>query len=410
MRQKNLGKNIARRIIKAVGGTGNPPEYGFQFFTAGLHEYLDVIEREYLDDHIKNGGSVFKLVIGIYGGGKTHFLYNVRELAWNHNYITSYIVLRPNETPFSKLELIYRGIVDNLIYKQSPEQLFELCERGIVSTLRKWFHEKYNEFNRSVEKELLVTELKRYVSDDLGPYDSISFKNAVKEAFIALLDDREADFNLILQWLKGEDVPKSELKKFHIYEKIDKTNAFKMIRSLIKWIKQIGYTGIVVLLDEGEQTPSMSTREKNLLLSNLRELVDACVHTDFRYSMWFYAVPDETFLEGQTNIYVALKQRLSTIFDDEINPTGIKIYLEKISIETIDLLEEIGQKLAKIYELAYDINFDDTLLKKTINNIATYSDERMYDIGVKRLFVQDVIKAFNILKRKGKEVNADDIL
>ncbi|MHA1274945.1 MAG: BREX system ATP-binding domain-containing protein, partial [Promethearchaeota archaeon] len=86
------------------------------------------------------------------------------------------------------------------------------------------------------------------------------------------------------------------------------------------------------------------------------------------------------------------------------------IYLEKISIETIDLLEEIGQKLAKIYELAYDINFDDTLLKKTINNIATYSDERMYDIGVKRLFVQDVIKAFNILKRKGKEVNADDIL
>jgi len=408
--KEKLNKQIARKIIEAVGGTGNPPEYGFQFFTAGLDEYLDVIEKEYLNDYIKKGGSIFKLVIGIYGGGKTHFLYNIRELAWNHDYITSYIVLRPNETPFSRLELIYQALVGKLIYKQDPDQLLSGYEYGIEAVVRKWFHEMYSEYSATMDENSVELELKRYATNDLGPYDSNSFKNAVKEAFLALLNDKHANFDLILQWLKGENLPPSEVRRFGIYEKIDKTNAFKMIRSLIKWIKQIGYTGIVVLLDEGEQAPSMSSRDKNLLLSNLRELIDVCAQTSFQNSMWFYAVPDESFLEGQTNIYVALKQRLSTIFDDKINPTGIKIYLEHISGETVNILKEIGEKLAKIYEIAYDYKFDESLLKKSIENVAIHSEDIMYEIGVKRIFVQNVIKAFNILRKENREVVSEDLI
>ena len=77
----DLTKRVAREIIERVGGPGEPPDYGFQYFSAGLGLYLGVIEDEYLRDFIREGGSSFKMVVGPYGGGKTHLLYSVRELA-----------------------------------------------------------------------------------------------------------------------------------------------------------------------------------------------------------------------------------------------------------------------------------------------------------------------------------------
>ena len=109
-----LSPEIARRIIDRVGGPGQPPEYGFQFFTAGLDPYLSVIQEEYLSSLVKDGGSAFKLVVGVFGGGKTHFLYCIRDAAWKENFITANVDLSPNETPFSKLDLVYKAIASKM--------------------------------------------------------------------------------------------------------------------------------------------------------------------------------------------------------------------------------------------------------------------------------------------------------
>jgi len=403
-----LDSNTARKIIEIVGGQGNPPEYGFQYFTAGLDIYLNTIDEEYLRSFVRDGGSAFKMVIGAYGGGKTHFLYCIREIAWKYDYITSYITLSPEQTPFHKLEQVYRAIVANLVYRQTPEELLSGYDRGIEAVIKKWYNEKYQELSAKLTGDAVSRELNTYASS-LGPYESISFRNAVKEAFIAISERREEDFTLIMQWLKGENPPKNMLKGFKIFEKIDKSTAFKMIRSLVQWIQEIGYSGLIVLMDEAEQTPSMSSKQKSLLLNNLRELMDECGHANFKNTMWFYAVPDENFLEGRSQIYEALRQRVYTIFDTEINPNGVKIYLENIPIEPVELLQEIGKKLAEIYEIAYSVKFDANALKETIRNIAEAAYERKLEIGYKRLFVQNIIKAFHKLRRTGEVVTPEDI-
>jgi len=405
---QTLNLITAREIIEVVGGQGNPPKYGFQHFTAGLDIYLNTIDEEYLRSFVRDGGSAFKMIIGIYGGGKTHFLYCIRESAWKYNYITSYITLSPEQTPFHKLEQVYRAIVANLVYPQTPEELLSGYDGGIEAVIKKWYNEKNQELSAKLTGDAVPRELNTYASS-LGPYESISFRNAVKEAFIALNEKREEDFTLIMQWLIGENPPKNMLKDFKIFEKIDKSTAFKMIRSLVQWIQEIGYSGLIVLMDEAEQTPSMSSRQKSLLLNNLRELIDECGHANFKNTMWFYAVPDENFLEGRSQIYEALRQRVSTIFDTEINPTGIKIYLENIPIEPVELLQEIGKKLARIYEIAYSVKFDADALKETIKNIAEAAYERKWEIGYKRLFVQNIIKAFHKLRKTGKAVTSEDI-
>ena len=403
-----LDPNTARKIIEIVGRQGNPPEYGFQYFTAGPDIYLNTIDEEYLRNFIRNGGSIFKMIIGIYGGGKTHFLYCIREIAWKYDYIVSYITLSPEQTPFHKLEQVYKAIVANLMYSQTPEELLSGYDRGIEAVIKKWYNEKYQELSAKLTGNAVPRELNTYASS-LGPYESTSFRNAVKEAFIALSEKREESFTLIMQWLKGENPSKNMLKDFKIFEKIDKSTAFKMIRSLVQWIQEIGYSGLIVLMDEAEQTPSMSSRQKSLLLQNLRELIDECGHANFKSTMWFYAVPDENFLEGCSQIYEALRQRVSTVFDTEINPTGVKIYLENIPIKSVELLKEIGKKLAKIYEIAYSVKFDADPLEKTIRNIAEAAYERKLEIGYKRLFVQNIIKAFHKLRKTGKAVTSKDI-
>jgi hypothetical protein len=357
---------------------------------------------------VKEGGSVFKMVVGIYGEGKTHFLFSVRETAWKRNYISAYIPLNPEQTPFHKLEQVYKSIVANLIYPQTSEELLSGHERGIEAVIKKWFFEKYSEISQLTPEDAVADEMLRYISS-LRSFESNSFRNAIKEAFTCLLEKREDDFSLIIQWLCGENPPKNMLKNFKIFEKLDKSNAFKMIRSLIGWIQEIGYSGLVVLLDEAEQTPSMSSKQKNTLLNNLRELIDECGHTNFQNTMWFYAVTDENFLEGKTLIYEALRQRLSSIFDTDINPTGVKIYLNRISVEPLHLLKTIGLKLAKTYEIAYDISFNNSTLEETIEGIADAAYKRKLETGYKRLFVKNIISAFHKMRKSDKPVIPEDI-
>jgi len=140
MAEQTLTKIVAREIIERVGSSGQPPEYGVSFFTAGFDSYLKTIEDEYLSSYIsKENGKAFKLVVGYYGGGKTHFLYSIRELAWKYNFAVSYVELKEKSTPFHKLEFVYKAIANNLMYPMSPEELMSGYEKGIANFIRVWY-------------------------------------------------------------------------------------------------------------------------------------------------------------------------------------------------------------------------------------------------------------------------------
>lgn len=405
-----LDPMIARHILERVGGPGEPPEYGFQFFTVGLDPYLSVIEEEYLSSFIKQGGSTFKMVVGVYGGGKTHFLYCVRDLAWQLNFMTAYVELKSQESPFHSLDKVYQALVRGLTLPLTPTELLGGYERGIDNVLRAWYSQKFQEFsNQGLAGNRLQEELTDYI-DHLSGIQSDSFANAIKAAFRALINDQQEDFRSIGQWLKGEGYDSRVHKQYGILQKIDRSTAFIMVRSLVQWVREIGYSGLVILLDEAERVPSFSTKQREQLLSNLREIIDECGHANFQRVMLFYAVPDETFLDGRTQVYEALKQRLATVFDEVLNPTGVKIELEKIVSEPVPFLCDVGKKLAGVYVTAYSHTFDATDLNTTIEMIAEAAYANRYaDIGYKRFFVQKLIQGFHFLRGKGLPPTATDL-
>jgi len=400
---EQLDQTIAHRIISSVGSAGVPPEYGFQYFTVGLDEIIDVIDKEYLQLLVKGGGASFKMIVGGYGSGKTHLLYTIRELAWKNNFATSYVTLTPEEAPFHKLELVYRAIVNNLQPPLTGQEVLSGSERGIESFLIRWFNtivERYRTLG--LKEHELKDVLEEYVKGNIKGYESISFMNAIRQSFLSLLNDNTKDFEKILVWLKGESYNRRDHSKYGILQKIDKTTAFPRIRSLGQWIRSIGYSGLVILFDEAEETPSFSGRQISLHLNNLRQVIDACQNTSFQGFMIFYTIPDEDFLQRRGYVYNALKQRLATYFTT-MNPSGVKFNLEELygddPKQIKALLFSLGNKLSRIYSIAYSMEFDFMKLQDAINLIAEKTFEQgFFEIGYMRTFVQKVIEAFHYLR------------
>lgn len=404
-----INPSIARRIIETVGSTGTPPEYGFQFFSVGLEPYLSVIDKEYLASFIQEGGSVFKMIVGVYGGGKTHFLYCVRDIAWKEKFVVSYVSLSPGESPFHQLHLVYATVMRNLMPPLSHEELLTGYEQGIEAFLRACYSSMYKEAqNQNHSREEIHDEILNRIESIQG-LESISFERAIKTAFKALLEGQDEVFADMCQWLLGEGYDRRIHGRHGVLHRVNRTTAMTMLRSLGQFLRQMGFSGLVFLLDEAERVPSLSSRQREQHLSNLREIIDECAHANFKNIMILYAVPDENFLEGRTQVYEALRQRVNTVFE-EFNPSGVKIQLEGLIPEPEVFLNEVGLKLADLFEKAYSMKLPEDMKQQAITDISNNAyQQRFGDIGYKRLFVQKVIRAFHFIRKKNELPNIDEV-
>jgi hypothetical protein len=387
-----MDRQLAKAIINKLGSTGTPPEFGIESFTVGLDSYTKPLEEEYLNGILKFNLSSFKLITGNYGGGKTHFLYVMRDLAFKHNYCVAYVSLNPTECPFDRLELVYKGIAANLTAPQPGATAGLDAQKGIESVLRRWYKDRRAEAGR-------VDNLRSYL-DELPSTESTSFHNAVRGAFSSLLAEDSHGFSEITQWLKGEEVHKDVRSQHRISERIDKATAFRMLRSLIQWVHAIGFSGLVLLFDEAERGMSISSsRDKRRALDNLRQLVDECGNSRLPGAMFLYAVPDENLLlEGSGGVYEALKQRLRSVFT-EMNPVGVKIDLEKLGIEPTDFLVALGARLAGLFEAAYDAKLDPAKRDGVVRTLADLAVTAfVLDVSYRRLFVVALLEALHGLR------------
>jgi len=396
-----IDRPYARKIIETVGGEGIPPQCGYEYFTAGLDPYLAVIDEEYLSTFIKDGGAVFKLVIGPYGGGKTHFLYSVRGLAWKHDFAVAYVPLSPTESPFHSLDRVLAAVMRGLAAPLTTAEAISGWEDGFPAFLKRWFARRTQELQ---EHQLSSEDAHAQVLADIDAMqvESVSFRRAVRAAIVALIEHNDTAFDDLCQWLLVEGHTPQLRKEHQVLQKIDQKSAPSILRSLTQMVRQMGYNGLVLLFDEVERMSSMSSKQRDKHLSNLRELIDECGHTTFQGTMLLFAVPDKKFLEGRTQIYEALSQRVSTVFD-ELNTSGVCIELDKVIPEPVPFLREVGAKLTGIYQAAYGHEFEQTTAEESMKAIAEEAfEERFGDTGYKRLFVQRAIRGLHYLRKTGK--------
>jgi hypothetical protein len=389
----------ARRIILHLGSAGTPPEDGIEHFTVGLDNILRLLEDEYFT-FLRDGLSTFKLVVGTYGGGKTHFLLNVRNLAWRHGAAVAYLTLNPAESPFDKLELVYRRITDSLqgpltVQGQAPE-------RGLEAFLRAWHREERRRVVEALEGGRLPEDWTEAVLKGLAGLESSSFRNALATALRALEWGDEERFQQAVQYLKGEGGEREFLKSARVFEPIDRSTAFRSIRSLAQFVRRAGFSGLVLLMDEAERMVSLaSSRNQRTAVDNLRQFIDECGGSAIEGVFLFYAVPREDLLFGAGGgaVYEALRQRVRGTFKD-VNPTGVKIDLEHLGVAASRFLNDLGRKLAEVYQTAYEVRLEPSAVDSMLEVFVKKAYELRYgDEGYRRLFVKAFIQGLQRLKR-----------
>jgi hypothetical protein len=385
-----LTQALARQIIEVLGSSGTPPIRGVQFFNVGNQSLLDALDEYYLSSYLQDGGAAYKMVIGDYGSGKSHFLYCLRDLAWQRGFAVSKVDLSPVETPYNDQRAVYAAVARNLIWHEPEEDVSD--EYGLTRFLE-------GTLQRIVAAELSLETVHHpnyqglVDTLELATVDSLAYKNAVLAFFEALIRDQEDRRESLTRWLMGVATTPDDtkvLREIGVTGKITRPNAFRMLRSLAQTIRALSYSGLILLFDEVDRMASIGGKAEKLATDNLREVIDRC-RDELPGAMFVYAVPPQ-FINDVVPRYPALQQRIRTPGRfSRTNHFSPQISLDHLDLEENDLMLAIGEKLIPIYETAFGAELDTQVQYANAAILANVARDVFLDVSHRRLFVKSFV-------------------
>lgn len=386
----------ARAIIEGLRKGIVPTEY-VSFFTVGRQNWLKFVEED-LDYFIAQGGGKVRFINGDYGDGKTHFMSIIQQLSLQKNFASSFVVLT-REVPIHKFEAVYQEIVLQL------RGNFEGV--GIRAAIKHWIKEQ-----KIDEQDLgaLCATLREI------PGLGLDFANAL----IGLLqiqssppcdnankNEDEDPEEILYQWFEGKKVAKKDLKRFHIFELLNKTNSKHFLQSLVTFLKMGNHKGLILLLDELETVLALGASIRNAAYENVRLLMDNTEHAQY-LQLFFALIPDVLLSEKGFKSYDALWSRVRTVGDsDDLNYRSTLVDLHKTPLKRQELID-LGVSLRKIHELSYRWNAEHSVPNELIAKMCEKQEE-MGALSEVRLFIKQMIRCLDITEQ-GNTIDESNIV
>lgn len=337
-----------REIITALR-KGTVPQRGLDFLAVGLSRFEPTIKSELSE--VAEGGSIFKSVRGEYGCGKTFFGRWVQEQAKQDGFATAEVQISETETPLHKLETVYRRAMEQL----STADCFLGAFRSVIDG---WFYGLEEDVlaEGTIDPKDVETLAKR--SDELLEQRLVEITRATPQFSAALRSYRAAQrannhatAEGLAGWLAGQPHIASSIKRVAgIKGDVDHFAALSFLRGLLLILKDSGYSGLVLVLDEIEtiQRVRSDVREKGL--NALRQLLDDVDGGRFP-NLYIAITGTPAFFDGPQGIQrlEPLAQRLHVDFKTDAkfdNPRAVQLRLTTFDH---DRLIEIGAKVRDLY-------------------------------------------------------------
>lgn len=386
----DISRPLARHIMEVLGSFGTPPARGVQYFNAGNQSLLDALEEFYLSSYLQDGGAAYKMVVGDYGSGKSHFLYCLRDIAWAHNFAVVKVDLSPVETPYNDQKRVYEAVANNIIWHETDEMVSD--ERGLTRFLEGTLERIAGS---GLSLETLNNPLYRGLVDTLEAttVDSPAYQAAVLAYFDSLIRQQDERLDSLARWLMGENTTPADtkiLREVGVTGKINRPNAFRMLRSLCQVIRALSYSGLILLFDEVDRMASVGGKAEKLATDTLREVIDR-TREELPGAMFVYAVPPQ-FINDIVPKYPALQQRVRAPGRfSRVNHFSPLISLEHLDLDEDDLMLAIGEKLIPIYETAFDVQLNHAVQRANAAILANTARDIFLDVSHRRLFVKSFV-------------------
>ncbi|MEA5619528.1 ATP-binding protein [Cronbergia sp. UHCC 0137] len=269
MTKPKISKKISTALINSLGA-GVVPRVGIEHIAVGREKELDSLLQNLND--IAEGVAAFRFIIGNYGSGKSFMLQMIRNRAMEQGFVVADADLSSQRRLAGSNNeglATYRELMSNLATKTRPDG------GALISILEGWINKIQQEVAKETgmrpndpgfddQVEAKIREVVQYIEDLVHGFDFGSVIIAYWRSY--RLDDDDLK-NASLRWLRGEFNTKTEAKAaLGVRVIIDDNSWYDYIKLLAKFVAEIGYKGLLILVDEAVNLYQISTtvtREKN---------------------------------------------------------------------------------------------------------------------------------------------------
>ena len=333
-----------REVIDSLR-RGTVPAHGLGLLAVGLDRFAPAIDDELAA--VADGGAVFKAVRGEYGSGKTFFSRWLQERARKQGFATAEIQISETETPLHRLETVYRRIVENLTTEEYPPSALTPIVEGWFFTLES------DALAAGADPDNLEAAVTELMEKRLGEVarSAPGFAAALRGFHQAQLAGDAADAQGLLAWLAGQPhVAASVKRSAGIKGSLDHFGAFGFLQGLLVVLRDSGFAGLVVVLDEVETLQRVRGDVRDKALNALRQLIDEVQSGRFP-GLYLVVTGTPAFFDGTSGAQrlPPLAQRLATDFSGDPrfdNPRAVQIRLPGFDAAALD---ELGRRVRDVY-------------------------------------------------------------
>lgn len=342
--------SAARRedIVNALR-RGTVPSSGLDALAVGIDAFGSTLTEELAS--VASGRGGFKAVRGEYGTGKTFFGRWLQERARSMGFAATEVQINETETPLHRLETVYRRLVEHLGTADTASGAFR-------SVIDGWFY--------ALEQDVLA-------DPGVDPDDAAGLlqrTDALMEARLSAISKTAPAFSAVLRtyrqalasgdlsladglisWLAGQPNVAASVKRVAgIKGDLDHFGASNFLVGLLTILRDSGFSGLVLVLDEVETLQRMRTDTREKGLNALRQWIDE-IDAGRYPGLYLVVTGTPAFFDGPQGVQrlAPLAQRLHVDFGTDRrfdNPRAVQIRLATFDHSA---LLAVGRRVRDIY-------------------------------------------------------------
>jgi hypothetical protein len=338
-----------RESIVSALRRGTVPSSGLDILAVGIDAFAQTLDEELTV--VASGRGGFKAVRGEYGTGKTFFGRWLQERARSRGFAATEVQINETETPLHRLETVYRRLVEHLGTADTASGAF----RGVVDG---WFY--------ALEQDVLAD-----ASVDSGNAEQLLLRtNELMEARLVTISKTAPAFSAVLRsyrraladgdgllaeglisWLAGQPNVAAGVKRAAgIKGDLDHFGATNFLVGLLTILRDSGFAGLVLVLDEVETLQRMRTDTREKGLNALRQWIDE-IDAGRYPGLYLVVTGTPAFFDGPQGVQrlAPLAQRLHVDFGTDRrfdNPRAVQIRLAPFDHGA---LLAVGRRVRDIY-------------------------------------------------------------
>ena len=351
-------------IINALR-RGTVPSFGLDALAVGIEGFAAT-----LDDELKtvaSGRGGFKAVRGEYGTGKTFFGRWLQERARAKGYAASEVQINETETPLHKLETVYRRLVERLGTSDTGTAAFR-------SVIDGWFFalEQDALSDGSIDTSdtaALIAATDKLMDARLATISKAApaFSAVLRTYRRALADGDSMLADGLISWLSGQPNVAAGVKRAAgIKGELDHFGATNFLTGLLTILRDSGFAGLVLVLDEVETLQRMRADTRERGLNALRQWIDE-IDAGRYPGLYLVVTGTPAFYDGPQGVQrlAPLAQRLHVDFATDRrfdNPRAVQIRLAPFDFSA---LMDVGRRVRDIFAQGRP---NEARLRKTVDD------------------------------------------